>query len=177
MLFVAIVPLPLHGAPAYFGDFAYAFTLTINLYLLIRRVVTQGRTNNTTNVRGVDAGLALEIASCVLPWLACPLRFFMLTEHQIVLGVSSALGWMRFLQDAFKFSSQLGPLVLLVSKMLNENVLPFVMMYACFFCMVLSLLTGAYQAMGASTSVWECIMLLFQFTIGPSTQFFGELEV
>ncbi|KAL1525758.1 hypothetical protein AB1Y20_020601 [Prymnesium parvum] len=174
VLFVTFIPVALHGMPAIIGDFAYMFTLSISLYLLIHRLVTASRQN-----RRLHAGLALEISSCVLPWIACPFRFFpnYIDTHKVILGVSNAMGWMRFLQYAFKFSSQLGPLVLLVTKMLYENVIPFVAMYACFFAMFLTLLNGAYQAMGATSSLYECMLLLFQFTIGPSYQFFGVLEV
>ena len=96
VLFLTVFPIPLHNLPAYLGDVAYLFALTMTLYLLVRKVVTAGRQG-----KQLHAGDAmLEISSCLLPWVACPFRFVesQLWAHKILLGVSSALGWMRFLQ-------------------------------------------------------------------------------
>jgi hypothetical protein len=62
-----------------------------------------------------------------------------------MLGLSSALGWIRFMQDSFKFSQTLGPLVLMVKTMIFDSVIPFAVIYACFFAMTLSLMLGAYK--------------------------------
>jgi hypothetical protein len=96
VLFLTVFPIPLHNLPAYLGDVAYLFALTMTLYLLVRKVATAGRQGK--QLHAADA--FLEISSCLLPWVACPFRFFesQLWAHKILLGVSSALGWMRFLQ-------------------------------------------------------------------------------
>ena len=57
------------------------------------------------------------------------------------------------------------------------QVVPFIAMYSCFFAMMVSLLEGAYQAMDSTSGLYDTMLLLFQFTIGPSISFFGQLEV
>eukprot|EP00966_Prymnesium_polylepis_P158583 3665789-Prymnesium_polylepis.1 len=42
---------------------------------------------------------------------------------------------------------------------------------------MVSLLEGAYQAMDSTSGLYDTMLLLFQFTIGPSISFFGQLEV
>lgn len=49
------------------------------------------------------------------------------------------------LQDSFKFSPQMGPLVLMVQKMVVQNVLPFMTMFVCFFLMTFTWLWGIYM--------------------------------
>ena len=76
----------------------------------------------------------------------------------------------------FARGSTLGPLVLMVIKMLSRDVLPFLAMYSCFFAMTLSWLWGIYAGMdGPATSVWDVCVLLFRYTINPDTSYFTLL--
>jgi len=157
------------------------------LWLLLRLVVTQRRLSKPLRNDIID------IASCLLPWVAMPLRFSTETigSHFVVLGFASALGWMRFLQDSFKFSPQMGPLVLMIQKMLFENVLPFLTMFFCFFTMCFSWLWGIYAGINNmpndkaelsfstqegdpnifEVQVWDVVTLLTRFTINPDTAY------
>jgi hypothetical protein len=42
-------------------------------------------------------------------------------SRRVILGVAAFLGWMHFMQDSFKFSQTLGPLVLMVTRMLMDR--------------------------------------------------------
>ena len=49
--------------------------------------------------------------------------------------------------------------------------------YACFFMMMTTLVFGILRAMGAEPGMWETVKVLFDLTINPSIERFGELEV
>ena len=142
---------------------------------------TQRRLNKPLWLRAID------IVAALAPWATLPLRFStgswwfryegIHTEYFVLLGLSSALSWIRFMADSFKFSSALGPLVLMVYSMLQRDVLPFLVVYACFFCTSLTLLLGIYRGMGADTTVWDIGPVLFRFTINPDNSYFETLEV
>ena len=110
VLLIIWVPVPLYDIRAIVGDIAYGFNLFVISWVLVRHVVTNLRLSNPL------WGEKVEILSCLLPWAALPLRFSTNTlhAHRLMLGLSSGLGWMRFLQDSFKFSSNIGPLVTVV---------------------------------------------------------------
>jgi hypothetical protein len=100
VLLLIWLPVPLNGMSSVVGDAAYLLSLMIAMWLLLRLVVTQLRLSKKLHRESV------EIVSCLLPWLALPLRFLdgTLKVHRVMLGFASALGWMRFLEDSFKWS-------------------------------------------------------------------------
>ena len=68
--------------------------------------------------------LVIPLSSCLLPWVALPLRYAgQLGIYRVLIGFSSALAWVRFMTDSFKFSTTLGPLVLMVTEMFKGDVL------------------------------------------------------
>ncbi|KAL3915983.1 MAG: hypothetical protein SGPRY_007010 [Prymnesium sp.] len=191
VLLMIFIPIPLNGMPAIIGDLSCFANLAITSWLLLRRVVTQTRLCKPLWPDYV------EIISCILPWVAMPFRFSIETigVHYVILGFASAFGWLRFLQaasDSFKFSPQMGPLVLMVQKMVVQNVLPFMTMFVCFFLMTFTWLginnmTPSYNSSEApvysfpvvepgddnivSVNVWDLIVLLTRFTINPDTSY------
>ena len=117
VLFIVFIPVRVESMPAALGDVANRLNLAIALYILVRRVWTQLRRNLTYHAILVTDGM--EILSCLMPWIALPFRHSQTLEtHRMILGFASALGWMRFMQDSFKFSQTLGPLVLMVKTMI-----------------------------------------------------------
>jgi len=191
VLLLLFIPVPLNDTPSWIGDMCCFANLAITMWLLLRRVVTQTRLNKSLWPDTV------EITSCLLPWVAMPWRFSAETigAHYVILGFASALGWLRFLQDSFKFSPQMGPLVLMVQKMVVQNVLPFMTMFCCFFLMTFAWLWGVYTGINNMNSynlnetfpysfehdqgdsnifkveVWNIVTLLTRFTINPDTAY------
>jgi len=156
--------------PQSLGDAGFIVALAINVFSLGRLILTNKRLEKPW--RHVATGVVCSL----LPWLALPLRSQGLV-YRVLLGCASALSWLRFMSDTFKFSEKLGPFVLMVSKMLIDNVSSFILMYICFFCMMLSLLYGFYRGMEADTDLWETSKVLFRFTINPDNSYFDMLEV
>ena len=141
LFFLFVIPVPLHNLPAEYGDVCYCFTLFIAMWLALRRLVVRERLQRSF------ARSFTELFACALPWIALPLRFNEVTlpAHRAILGLASGLGWVRFMQDSFKFSSNLGPLVLMVSKIVKRDVFGFVAMFMCFFSTFMSMLWGIYS--------------------------------
>jgi len=169
-----VIPIPFQ-MPAFMGDLSYAALLLINMYLLSWRLIVLRRLHKPLKPE------AIEIISSLIPWLAVPLRFFpgTLPVHRTLLGISSGMGWLRFLLTAFKPSIQLGPLVLTVFEMFSRDIKPFVILYCCFFATVQTSLMGFFGAMRASKdieSVYTQANYLIEFTISPSTGLFAELQ-
>eukprot|EP00326_Haptolina_ericina_P008952 CAMPEP_0181210514 /NCGR_PEP_ID=MMETSP1096-20121128/23269_1 /TAXON_ID=156174 ORGANISM="Chrysochromulina ericina, Strain CCMP281" /NCGR_SAMPLE_ID=MMETSP1096 /ASSEMBLY_ACC=CAM_ASM_000453 /LENGTH=1040 /DNA_ID=CAMNT_0023301805 /DNA_START=196 /DNA_END=3317 /DNA_ORIENTATION=+ len=178
VLLVIWVPLPLPNMPSIIGDVACFVNLALTMWLLLARVFTQLRLDKPLKRD------AIEILSCLLPWIGMPFRFSLSTlgTHRVILGFASACGWFRFLQEAFKFSSELGPLVLMVRKIMFNNVVPFVLVWLCFFTMFFSLLWGLYGGMltnkpeeASELKVIDIVLLLIRYTINPDTEYFQEL--
>ena len=142
VLLIIWVPVPLNAMPAIIGDVAYGINIFVISWVLVRHVITNMRLSNPL------WGEKVEILSCLLPWAALPLRFSTSTlhAHRLILGLSSGLGWMRFLQDSFKFSASLGPLVLMVIKMSTQDIVPFALMWLCFFSLNFSSMWGIVRA-------------------------------
>jgi len=172
VLLLVSVPVPLDGMPAFIGDVAFAFDCLVILWVLVRHVLTNLRLENPL------WGEKVEITSCLLPIFSMPLRLSTATlpAHRLILGISSGMGWMRFLQDSFKFSASLGPLVLMVIKMCTQDVVPFVAMWLCFFSMCFSSMWGIYHGMQSSTSVAELVTHLVRYTINPDTSYLNSIS-
>jgi hypothetical protein len=113
----------------------------------------------------------------------------MLPLNRLLLGISACLGWIRFMANAFTYSPQLGPKLLLVQRMLVGDVAQWLALYLCFFCACQALLLGVMLydqgegVAGISTNDGELsttdgsktqivlyvAKLLFELTINPST--------
>ena len=159
--------------PAELGLASFVVILVITAGQAARLIVTQQRLNKPL------LHMIVDIIACLLPWMALPLRFVSTdaelwwryanvhTEYRVLIGLTSALMWSRFMSETFKATKVLGPLVLMVRSIAIKNVLPFLALYGGFFCMWLTLLFGIYKGMGASTGLWDTTKLLFRFTINP----------
>lgn len=125
---------------------------------------------------------AIEIIASLLGWLALPLRFSqtLLPLHRTVLAISGSLGWLRFLLTSFSFSPTLGPLVLIVLTMLRHDVMPFLIVYFCFFGTFQTALLGFFAGYdldsAKSTSPYTQFLLLIRMTVNPDTSLFYELD-
>ncbi|KAL1503613.1 hypothetical protein AB1Y20_012090 [Prymnesium parvum] len=160
------------GLPGNVGDGSFCVTLMITFWLLLLNLVVLYRLNKSL------LGRSVIIMSCMLPWISLPLRFLdNLAPYRVVTAFASALGWLRFMLDTSSLSAKIGPTVMMVMQIVKSDVLPFLVIYACFFCMMMTLLFGIYRAMGADATMWDVAKTLFSFTINPGIDFFNELEV
>ena len=98
VLLLFVFPIHMEAMPAIIGDLSFFITLMLNAYLVFTSV--------NVNMRlGHSLFNVVETTSGLLPFIALPFRFhaYTLTGHRLLIGLASGIGWIRFMQDSFKF--------------------------------------------------------------------------
>ena len=185
VLYLGVVPVPIRDVPAVVGDAAYVLTLFIALFLLMRYVTTMRRLDRSW-LYILEHGMP-ELLSCSLQYVSIAFRFDkdLLPINRLLLGLTSCLGWIRFMRNTFNYSPKLGPLLKMVFRMLGGDVAQWLILYSCFFASFQSLLLGLMLGDGGgidavsllhdgseTQTILYAAKVLFRFTVNPDTSYF-----
>lgn len=185
VLYLGVVPVPIRDVPAVVGDAAYLVTLFIALLLLLRYILTMRKLKRSW-LYILEHGLP-ELLSCSLQYVSIAFRFDrdLLPINRLLLGLTSCLGWIRFMRNTFNYSPQLGPLLKMVFRMLGGDVAQWLILYSCFFASFQSLLLGLMLGDGGGIDAVQLLhdgsetqtilyaaKVLFRFTVNPDTSYF-----